>query len=132
MTYSVRHVSVPIEKPYDEVYAFLATPANMAKWASGLGRDFHKIGEHEWETEGPLGKVRVRFTPHNAFGIVDHDVTPEGAAPMNNPMRVFRNDQGSEVVFSVLRRGDPSDAAFEEDCATVESDLRVLKALLEG
>jgi hypothetical protein len=89
MTYPVRHVSVPIQQAFERVNAFLGDPANMAKWASGLGKDFHKIAEHEWETEGPLGKVRVKFTPPNAFGIIDHDVTPEGAAPMNNPMRVF-------------------------------------------
>jgi hypothetical protein len=36
------------------------------------------------------------------------------------------------VVFSVLQRNGASDEDFAHDCATVEGDLRVLKALLEG
>ena len=48
-----------------------------------------------------------------------------------NPMRVFPNNDGSELVFTLYHRPDVSDQEFAEDAKSVEKDLAKLKALLE-
>jgi hypothetical protein len=46
-------------------------------------------------------------------------------------MRVFPNNDGSELVFTVYRRPDVSDKEFAEDAKSVEKDLAKLRNLLE-
>jgi hypothetical protein len=46
-------------------------------------------------------------------------------------MRVFPNNDGSELVFTLYRRPDMSDQEFAADAKAVEKDLAKLKTLLE-
>jgi hypothetical protein len=46
-------------------------------------------------------------------------------------MRVFPNNAGSELVFTLYRRPDMSDQEFAADAKAVEKDLAKLKTLLE-
>ena len=41
-------------------------------------------------------------------------------------MRVFPNNDGSELIFTVYRRPNVSDQEFEEDAKSVEKDLAKL------
>lgn len=101
----VRHITVSIARPCEDVYEFLAEPANFERWASGLGNGLRRIGGKLWRAEGPDGGVTVRFSDRNAYGVLDHEVeTPTGERILN-PMRVVPNGSGSEVVFTVNLRG---------------------------
>ena len=80
---------------------------------------------------GPIGLVRVRFSPDNPFGILDHTVTMENGLVVENPLRVVANGDGAEIMFTLLQRPDLNDAAFEADAAHVLKDLGTLKNLLE-
>ncbi len=128
----VRHISVGISRPLGEVYAFLVEPENLPKWASGLGHSFRHVGGMEWLAETPMGPMKVRFSERNAFGILDHAVIPANGKPTHNPMRVFANGDGSEVVFSLFQRPGMSDEEFARDADWVARDLQALKAYLEG
>jgi hypothetical protein len=46
-------------------------------------------------------------------------------------MRVFPNNDGSEVVFTLYRRPEMTDQNFVEDAESVDKDLITLKTLLE-
>jgi hypothetical protein len=46
-------------------------------------------------------------------------------------MRVFPNNEGSELVFTLYRRPGVSDQEFAEDAEAVEKDLSKLKTVLE-
>jgi hypothetical protein len=76
--------------------------------------------------------VRVKFAPRNRFGVMDHDVTLDSGVTVHNPMRVVPNGEGSEFMFTLIRRPGVSDAEFAEDRAAVERDLQRLKELLES
>jgi hypothetical protein len=128
----VRHISVGVSRPLAEVYAFLAEPENFPKWASGLGHSFRHVNGAEWLAETPMGPMAVRFSERNAFGVLDHSVIPEGGAPMHNPMRVFANGDGAEVVFSLFQRPGMPNEEFARDADWVARDLQALKAYLEG
>jgi hypothetical protein len=128
----VRHISVAINRSAREVYDFASKPKNLPRWARGLAESIENVGD-EWVAKSPMGRLRVRFVEPNAFGVLDHDVTLESGVSVHNPMRVVVRAGGrSEVIFTLFRRPDVSDAEFEADARAVEKDLRALKELLNA
>jgi uncharacterized protein YndB with AHSA1/START domain len=130
MTFSTRHISVSINRPAAEVYAFASNPENLPQWAAGLSDSIRKVGD-DWIADSPMGTVKVKFAAQNTFGVLDHDVTLPSGVTFHNPMRVIPNDDGSEVTFTLYRRPDVSDDDFTTDMTAVENDLQQLKSILE-
>ena len=129
-THQVRHISVTINRRPQEVYSFVSDPANLPRWATGLGGSIGQV-QGEWIAESPMGKIKIRFAGQNAFGVLDHEVILEAGVKIMNPMRVIANGDGSEIFFTLIRRPDMSDEQFEADARWVEKDLKILKDLLE-
>ncbi len=129
--YEVRHISVSVERPPTQVYAFAANLDNLPHWASGVGNTVRREGDGYVLEGGPLGKITYRPTPKNDLGVLDHDVTLPSGQTVHNPLRVLPNGEGSELVFSVFRLPGVSESDFARDTATVEKDLRTLKRLIE-
>jgi hypothetical protein len=130
MTFTAKHLSVSINRSPAQVYEFASKPENLPKWAAGLSGSIQNVDE-EWISESPMGRVKIKFAEKNKFGVLDHDVTIPSGAKFYNPMRVFPNHDGSEVVFTLFRRPEVSDQEFAQDARSVEKDLATLKSLLE-
>jgi hypothetical protein len=130
MTFTAKHISVSINRPATQVYEFASNPENLPKWAAGLSGSIKKVDE-DWIAESPMGTVKVKFPEKNKFGVLDHEVTLPSGVKFYNPMRVFPNNDGSELVFTVYRWPEVSDQDFAEDAKSVETDLAKLKILLE-
>ncbi|MET3663953.1 SRPBCC family protein [Caulobacter sp. 1776] len=127
-----RHISIRIHRPAAEVYAFTREPESFAKWAAGLASGLERDGEH-WIAHGPGGDVTVRFSPENAYGVLDHWVTLPDGTELYMPLRVVANGEGAEVGMTLYRPATMyDDAAFDRDAAAVARDLAKLKALLEA
>lgn len=124
-------MSVAINRPDEEVYAFAANPANLPLWAAGLASSIEFV-DGNWVAETSSGGVVVEFLPHNDFGILDHVVTLSTGERVMNPMRVIGYRDRSEVVFTVNRRPGMTDEEFESDAAAVAADLATLKRVLEN
>jgi hypothetical protein len=131
MTFPAKHITVSINRPAQEVYAFASNPENFPKWAAGLGGSIQKIGD-DWIVDSPEGGIKVKFVDQNSFGVLDHDVTFPSGVTFYNPMCVVPNSDGCEFVFTLYRMPDVSDEDFARDAAAVESDLRTLKSILEA
>lgn len=131
MIFPAQHVSIAIEKKPEAVYQFMAEPRNMPKWAAGLAKAEMKKKGDVWIAESPMGAVEVRFTPENKLGVVDHDVKLPSGEVNHNPLRVLKNGEGSEVVFTLYRLKGVSDADYAKDKAHIEADLKKLKSILE-
>jgi hypothetical protein len=131
MTYFAKYISVSVNCPTDRAYTFASNPKNLPKWASGLSGSIRKIGR-DWIAESPMGRVKIKFATRNSFGILDHDVTLPSGETFYNPMRVFPNADGSEVVFTLYRRPGVTDRMFAKDAKAVTKDLKTLKTLLES
>jgi hypothetical protein len=129
-THQVQNISVTIVRGAPEVYEFARNGSNLPHWASGLGSAVHPEGD-AWIAEGPLGRVRVRFEPHNDLGVLDHDVTLPSGEVVRNPMRVLPNGAGCTVIFTLMRPPGVSEEKFHDDAQWVQRDLNRLKALLE-
>ncbi len=74
----------------------------------------------------------MAFAPRNDLGVLDHVVTTPSGAVVHVPMRVVRDGDGAEVVFTVRREPGMTDAEFERDAGLVAADLERLKHLLES
>jgi len=125
-----RIISVSIDRPSREVYDFASDPANLPRWASGIGTSIKNING-EWIAKSPGGPVKVRFTPRNNLGVLDHYVTLPTGAVIYVPLRVIPNGSGSELTFTLFRQPDMTDQKFQEDAEWVLRDLTKLRDILE-
>jgi hypothetical protein len=89
-----------------------------------------RAGEH-WEVKTEQGTVGLRFTPHNAYGVLDHTVVLSDGTEVYVPMRVMPNGTGSEVMLVLFRQPEMDATAFARDSGRMQNDLAALKALLE-
>ncbi|GAJ91152.1 polyketide cyclase [Rhizobium rhizogenes] len=129
-TMPAKIVHVSIDRSWREVHGFAGRPENMPLWASGLASGLKLDGE-DWVAKGTLGTVRVRFSPRNDFGVIDHTVTLDTGLQVYNALRVVPNGDGCEVMFTLLRLPGMTDEQFAADAAHVLKDLNTLKALME-
>jgi carbon monoxide dehydrogenase subunit G len=130
--HDVEHLSIYIDRAPGDVYEYASDPRNLPRWASGLANSEVEQDGGDWIVEASFGKVKVRFAERNTFGVMDHDVTLGSGVTMHNPMRVVPHGDGSEFIFTLIRRVGMSDEEFAQDRATIEKDLKTLKAILEG
>ena len=127
-----RTLSVGIAAPFSTVYAFVSDARSLPEWAHGLGASPRPLGDNRWELATAAGPVDVEFAAPNTFGVVDHVVTPtSGGAPVDVPMRVLKNGEGSEVLFTLFQQPGMTDEQFAQDAALVDADLARLKQRLE-
>jgi hypothetical protein len=126
-----RTLSVSIACPWQQVYEAVWRPQDFSRWASGLSRSpLEKADDAWWKTEGPEGPIRIRFSDHNPFGVMDHVVDIGGGTLIYVPMRIVANEDGAEVLFTLFRQPGMSEEKFAADTAWVERDLLALKALI--
>lgn len=126
-----QHLSVHIERPVHDVYAFVADPANLPRWAPGLGGAVVEEGGR-WFVETAAGRAQITFAAPNELGVLDHDVVTPTGETVHVPLRALADGAGSEVVFTLRRQPGMSDADLERDAAAVRRDLATLKEVLEG
>jgi hypothetical protein len=131
MRWESRHISVWIDRPADEVYDYASDPANLPRWAPGLGSSVENV-DGRWFVETSMGCVGFAYVPRNDYGVLDHNVTLPSGEVIYNPMRVMPAGAGSEVVFTLRRLPNMTDEEFAGDGSAVASDLARLKGLLEA
>lgn len=125
-----QHISIYIERPASEVYAYVVNPAHLPNWAAGLSGSIEQR-DGRWFAESPMGEIEVIFVPENPYFVLDHDVRLSDGTTFNNPMRVIAHDTGCEVVFTLRRQAGRPDEDYEADAKAVSTDLATLKRLLE-
>jgi hypothetical protein len=128
-----RTLTVLINRSVEDVYGFLVEPANLPRWTMiEGGRPEPTKGPLAWSFEGHRGKVLVRFTPPNPFFVLDYSVQSGAHLWQSSSVRVIRNGNGSVVTHTSVQQPLVSDASFASEEEWINSDLMVLKSLLEG
>ena len=123
-------LNISINRGHKSVYEFVSDLNNLPKWATTFCLSIKRDGEN-WQALTPQGPVKIRITPRNDFGILDHYIVQVPGVEMHVPMRVIQNDKGSEVIFVLFHQPDMTDAQFAEDLYKVQQDLKTLKQVLE-
>ena len=128
----LRTLSISIARNWKLVYEAVWRPEDFPRWASGLSQSQLTREDSEWwQAQGPDGPIRIRFSDHNAFGILDHFVDLGNGREIYVPMRIVANAEGAEVLFTLFRQPEMTAEKFAADTAWVERDLQALKALME-
>jgi hypothetical protein len=126
-------LSVFIELPWLEVYDAIWHPEVFPRWATGLRASGLHNDRGIWRARGPGGgDVILRFSPQNAFGVMDHVVVLRTGTEIHVPMRVVANGDGAEVMLTLFRQPGVSIEAFEHDANWVRRDLAQLRDMLTG
>lgn len=130
-----RTLTVSIAAPAADAYTLMSDPAQLPRWARGLGATPTPLADGAWRIETPAGAMRVAFAPVNDFGVVDHIVSSlDGGAPhVDIPLRVVPNgDAGCEVMLTLFQQPDMTDDRYAADASLVQADLERLRLMLEG
>jgi len=126
--HEARTLSVSVLRSPQDVYAFAADPRNLPRWS---WIESAEPDGDRWRVTTAGGTARLRPSPANDLGVLDHDIEPAPGVVVHVPMRVVPNGTGSEVLFTLIRLPGTTDEAFEDDARTVAADLARLKAELE-
>jgi len=133
-------INIGIDRPLELVARYLADPRNFPLWASGLAgglspkRELTPAGDEAevWVANSPQGRVKLRFSPPNAFGVADHWVHLPDGTVVYVPLRAVANGDGSDVSLTLFRRPEMDVARFAADAEWVRRDLATLKRVLEA
>lgn len=129
MTYPVRIINISINKSADAVYQFTSNPENFPKWVDFV-KSLTKQGDI-WIGKTDIGDIKIKFSPINNMGVLDHEVIFPDGQMVNNPMRVVANNNGCEFTFMLLWMPNRTEKEFNEDAKAVAGDLQKLKEILE-
>ena len=128
-----RTLTVLINRPINDVYAFLINPANLAHWTMiGPGKAQPAEGPLAWTFEGSDGVVLVRFSPPNPYHLLDYSLQTGVHVWQSSSVRLIRNGNGCVLTHTSVQQPLVSDAAFESEAEWLQADLLVLKTLMEG
>ncbi|MEM6161279.1 polyketide cyclase [Erwinia sp. P6884] len=123
-------LSLTIPRNWVDLYETIWKPDYFPHWASGLSHSPLVQEGHYWKTVGPEGTVKIRFTDHNSFGVMDHYIDTGSGKEIYVPMRVVGNQEGAEVLITLFRQPFMSDEKFKQDSEWVQRDLQALHTLL--
>lgn len=127
-----RTYSISIRRGWRDLYAQIWPPQFFRNWAAGLSESaLRQEGDH-WVAENEDGAIRIRFSPHNDYGVMDHWVTLPDGGTVHIPLRVIENGDGAEVMLTLFRQPDMDDERFAADARAINRDLATLKRLAEA
>jgi len=123
-----RTFSVTIDRDWRALYDAIWRPEFFPRWASGLTDGELRREGDDWFSQGADGPVRIRFTPYNDFGVMDHVV--EGAdGDVHVPLRIVRNGRGAEVMLTLYREWGIDAERFAADARWINRDLTRLRSV---
>jgi hypothetical protein len=126
-------ITVWIDRPYAEVYAFCADPLNFNRWASAPDSTMDPLGNNQYLVDLPRGRMVIRFTPYNAHGVLDYQVYEPGETTgPTRPVRLIPLGTGAQLQLTWIQDEGVPDVQFVSEVEWIASDIQRLKVLLEG
>jgi uncharacterized protein YndB with AHSA1/START domain len=130
MRSNTQSVSLP-GRPED-VFAFLADPENLPRWAVGFCRSIRRDDAERWTVETPSGEVPVRYVTNAPLGTIDFHMDIAPAAKVVAYSRVIANGEGAEYVFTQFQAAGMPDAVFDGQVSALAEELHVLQAIFRA
>lgn len=123
--------AVTIEAPAAQVFAFVAKPENLPRWAIGFASAIRPSGDEWIVRTGNGADVVVQYELDVDRGTVDFHLRPSPGVEAVAYARVITNGDGSDFVFTQQQPPGMPDAVFEAQTEALHHELVTLKALLE-
>jgi uncharacterized protein YndB with AHSA1/START domain len=125
--------SIEIEASYNEVFSFIADPANLPKWAHA----FESVANSRARLRTPNGVADVELAVQTSVevGTIDWTLTFPDRSVATAQSRVTRAP-GSRVVYTFVLNAPPVpleeiEGALSQQVQTLESELQKLKQVIE-
>ena len=115
----------------DDVFAFLAQPENLPRWAVGFARSIRRDGDN-WIVQTAQGEIPIRVAADAAHGTIDFYM---GVAPGLEAIaysRVVPNDSGAEYVFTQFQLPGMDDEVFAAQRVALAEELAILPILFRA
>ncbi|MEQ1760956.1 MAG: SRPBCC family protein [Vicinamibacterales bacterium] len=123
---------VRIEADAASVFAFLADPSNLPKWAVGFASQVEIDDDGSViVTTGQGHRMPVVIVASEGSGVVDFVMTPAPGMSAVAWARVVTTSDGAMVTFAQAQSPGVPDEVFAGQVAAVTHELGVLKAVVE-
>jgi hypothetical protein len=115
-----------------EVFAFLADPENLPRWAVGFCRAIRHDPERGWIVETSTGEVPIRYVAHLECGTLDFYMQVGPGVEIGAYSRVIPNGDAAVYVFTQLQAPGMPDSLFESQVVALAEELRVLQGIFRA
>ena len=121
-----------INRPRDEVYAFINEIENLPKWADGFAKEVKVVdGHHKVVT--PDGEMLLNFESDPKLGVIDMWAGPTQEQMDVFPVRVIARPDGSTVTtMTLFQTPDVDDSVFAMQVESLTRETGQLKRMLEN
>lgn len=121
--------SISINTAPQVVFDLVSDPLRLPDWAPRFASSVEPAGQ-DWTVESGESKFRIRVLVCPEHGVVD--LVRPGDTNRGAFMRVLRNGDGSEFVFTLIFPGGAPDEVIDQQMRTVETELRTVRDLCEA
>ena len=124
--------SVTIAAPAADVFAFVADPEKLPRWAVGFCTAIRRDpdADDKWIATTASGDISMRFATDKALGVVDFHFQPSPQVEVTAFSRVLPNAAGAEYVFTQFQSAGMPDEVFEGQVRTLIEELQVLRSTI--
>lgn len=120
-----RTISITVKKKTGDAFdAILQVPPKMMP-------DAQLNNDGWWSFTGPFGKAKLKFKENKSLGILDHQYIDKDST-WDVPMRVISNGDFSEVVITLNKPDEISDAQFDERVTEIGELFNAMKNIIES
>lgn len=119
-------LSLSITRHWLDLYETIWKPEYFPKWVSQLGEAPLQAEGSYWKAKGPDGTLKVRFSEHNTYGVMDYWIDNGFGKEIYMPMRIVPNQEGAQVLLTHFRQPLTSDEKFQQELALLEQNLQRL------
>ena len=126
--------AVTINAPATDVFAFIADPENLPRWAVGFCRSIRRDVEKDgwWIVTTAQGDLPLRYVTDSECGTVDFHLSPAPGVEAAAFSRVMPNGEGAEYVFTQFQGPGMPDEVFERQVRALVEELQLLRALIHA
>ena len=121
--------SISIAAHPETVLELLGDARRLPDWAPAFARAVEPAGQ-DWLIDPGAGQFRIRVPVSLEYGTVDllRPKDPSRGAHM----RVLNNEDGSELLFTLVFPVAADDESIAQQMTTVEAELRTVRDLCEA
>jgi uncharacterized protein YndB with AHSA1/START domain len=131
MTMHADTQTITVPASPENVFAFLAAPENLPRWAVGFARDIRREDEG-WIVQTAGGEVPIRVEADAERGTIDFRMTVAPDVEAVAYSRVLPNDAWAEYVFTQFQSPGMTEEVFAAQRAALTEELAILPILFRA